>query len=246
MTDIADKLRKLLELAEHPNTNANEAANAAALAAKLSIMHNIELDSVRLKSQNKEFVSVLSTWHYSPRDAAGVIVMSQWVAQLFGCKILLAGSSSRRYIWFYGQKHNVDMCNSWSKYLIDSCARANREHARDAKRATFAEREDARSAFRYAFNVAVATRLREKLEAMKKEGVQEGSSSGTALVVSNWFEQERKEVQEFIDNNVQISNKTVSTRSVAIEGRAIAAGREAGNKVSLHDQVSTSKREAIA
>jgi hypothetical protein len=119
--------------------------------------------------------------------------VTSWVARLFGCTTVIHSRGDERWCAFKGQVHNVELAQSWFKYLWDSCKKANTEHARSESRGTFNERETARAVFRLHFCVAVANRLKEKYNAMRTQsGVVSGS---TALVVAAWFDAERKEVE---------------------------------------------------
>jgi hypothetical protein len=235
---MLDKIRKLLAMAEHPNTNPAEAANAAAMAAALAAKHNIDLDAIRAASgQAKEFVDApaFAGVKWRRRDDSGIMIVTSWVARLFGCTTVIHSRGDERWCAFKGQVHNVELAQSWFKYLWDSCKKANTEHARSESRGTFNERETARAVFRLHFCVAVANRLKEKYNAMRTQpGVVSGS---TALVVAAWFDAERKEVELWLKEKhpdmAQFAPKPPTQR----DSTAAAAGDAAGRRVSLADQI---------
>ena len=235
---MLDKIRKLLAMAEHPNTNPAEAANAAAMAAALAAKHNIDLDAARGAGQSKTFIDAppFAAVKWRRRDDTGVVIMTTWVARLFGCTTVIHYNGDERWCAFKGQEHNIALAQSWFKYLWDSCKRANTEHAKSESHATFAERESARATFRMHFCVAVSNRLKQKYEAMRTTGV----SGSTALVVAAWFDTERREVEAWLkDKHPDMQDFTPKMPTVKDE-RAARAGDAAGNRVSLADQIGAS------
>jgi hypothetical protein len=239
MSDVTEKIRKLMNLADQSrNSNANESAAAAAMAAELALKYNINLDAIGregTKAETKQFKK--GDWAPTialPRDKQTHLMLASGVAALYGCKFLIYVFHNSNRIAFIGQPHNVDLCNKWLEYLWKAMARSNTEYARTRTFDTKKERYTADCGFRLQFAAQVSSRLREKLEAMKAKGVADGG--GTALMVVNWYEAERREVQEWMDKNLSMGKPT-QIRGKKIDTHAARAGYDAGNKVGLDDQI---------
>ena len=239
-TSMSSKIAKLLALAEHPNTSPTEAANAAAMAAELALKYNIDTDSVRQSEIPKQFVKDLSQWHSRSRDIDAVSLMGGWVAKMFGCKLLIHAFKGDAFYSFSGQPHNVALSHSWLHYLWQSCLKANTEFAKGRAYGDARIRQQARDNFRLHFSAAVATRLIQRLDQMRSQGV----SGSTALVVQNWFDQEHREVSVWVEQN---NDKIVEHKPREIKQLldAALAGHAAGNRVGLQDQVSGNKKTEL-
>jgi hypothetical protein len=228
-----DKIKKLLAMAHHPNSDPNEAAVAAAMAARLALQHNIDIDSLTEKAP-KEFVRDALDIDFPRRDDQARIWLMTAVAEMFGVKPYNVNYGATRRVLYVGQKHNTELAKSWTAYLWESCKRANTEHARRACYGSREAREEARSAFRFGFCLAVAKRIGQSVQEMKTQGVPESGS--TALVVSAWFEQERREVEAWVKTNINASKGSTGTRVRGTQ-EARDAGLVAGAKVSLNKQL---------
>ena len=242
--DYADKIRKLLAVANDAAATPGEAANAAAMAASLALQHNIDMGKIHEREsspETKAFARTHKGMAVSAQHRKGLLWMASGVANLYGCSIILTTFRNPAHaadIYFVGQPHNADLCLTWLDYLANAAQRANRE-APELKGLSGADRYRADRDFRESFGSAVRNRLDEKLQAMKSEGIKGESSSSTALVVSNWFETEKREVQEWMASTMKLG-KATSTRSTKNRDYSAAtAGYQAGKKVGLHDQLGT-------
>lgn len=234
-----DKLKKLLALAEHPNTNPHEAAAAAALAAELAAQHSIDLEALRVRG--KEFGSA-PVVQYSSRDEMAIGVMGAAVGKLYGCYGTLhrSAGAARGMFSYSGQPHNVAMAGTWLRYLWESCKRANREFAvrsgNDRKK-----REIARRSFRWAFCDIVAKRLIEKLNELNAREMT-ASSDGRSIVVGSWLEQERQEIVLWLKEQ-GMGLEDLKPQKVTMSRNAMEAGHHAGQEVSLQEQIEGGNRE---
>jgi hypothetical protein len=231
---LNDKIRKLMALATHPGSNAQEAAAAAAMAAELALKYNIDLESVSQETtkQAKVFMRGNTAFKVSPRDRSAGFAIQHGIAKLYGVKPAYHYDGSQNHMWYIGQEHNVAVANSWSEYLWNACLKANVEYSRRRIYDSAKERYRADQTFRLTFSREVCSRLEEKQQRMKDTGV---SSTGTALVVVNWYEAERKEIQAWVDNTMKM--KTTTSKAKRIDSGAALAGHEAGRRVGLHDQL---------
>lgn len=237
MSGTEDRIRKLLAMAEHPNSNPNEAAMAASRAAHLAAEHNLDLDELRRRgaAPKKEMMRGTgpSTLKRADIDAFGFLMTG--CGKLYGAVptfIVGPGSSVVGY-YFSGQKHNVEMAIKWTEYLWESCKRANTEHARQTRYGTPRRREEARVSFRYAFGVTVLNRLMEKHREMTKPPA--GTSDSRALAIAHQVVTEYNEAQAFVDSDPNV--KPLKPRERRLQTQAFNAGAEAGKSASLHDQV---------
>jgi hypothetical protein len=235
MSSTADKIRKLMALANHEGTSPEEASAAAAMAAELALKYNIDLEAALAagSAEAKVFgIGDIELW--VPAQYRQVLIHFQaGIAALYGCKATISHIGHAKYgIKFVGQDHNVALCNSWLKYLWDSCAKSNATYNKTRSYASAAEGYRASVTFRLHFAAEVHGRLSEKLASMRRGE----ASAGTALVVVAWYDAEKQEVAKWMDDNLKMGKPTTS-RAIKIDVRAAVAGNEAGKRTSLADQI---------
>ena len=242
MSDFSEKIRKLMAMADHPETNPHEAANAAAMAAELALKYNIDIDQIKVDAapKRKSFTAGEHAIKVSARDRQAALLLCSGIAKLYGTCLLTSWRSPYNYIRFVGQEHNVLLSNTWAKYLWTACQRSTKEYCKTRLFFDNKERYRAEQTFYLQFSNEVYLRLCAKLEAMKQQGV---SSTGTALVVVNWYEQERKEVQQWMNDNMSLGKPTAS-KPKRLDADAARAGYAAGKRVGLDEQL-TGGRDAV-
>lgn len=239
MSTMNEKIRKLMALATHAGTSPEEASAAAAMAAELALKYNIDLEATQAASapQAKVFEEGEIELWITAQYRQCLINLSAGIADLYGCKTVIHSVNHAKYgIKFIGQPHNVALCNSWLKYLWDSCQRANVSYNKTRSYDSAAASYRAAVTFRLHFSSEVYRRLRDKLEAMRRG---DAPGTGTALVVVNWYEAEKKEVAQWMADNMKLG-KMAKTRGIRIDGAAAVAGHQAGQRASLADQVGSS------
>lgn len=255
MSEHIVKIQKLMAMADHVGSNPNEAAAAAAMAARLAAKHNIDLDAVRTADQPKTFARLYTEIKVPMRDEQAFYFLCNAVAKTYGCvggHFIFSGSIEPVFV---GQPHNTGMAKSWFQYLWDACKLANRIHAREQNYGSHARREQARSAFRYGFCKAVSERMHELLMATMAQTHTSTHTGGTALVVGAWFESERRDVAQWMADDAAAraeryraeNPNAVAVKVRASRGRTMAgvaplagaqrAGTDAGNRVSLNKQI---------
>lgn len=238
-----DKIRKLLALAESGSgATPEEAATAAGVAAALMMKYNIDREEVQAKTGPAEKTY---GWHKSKVrcpawDRQAVIFLSSGVAALYGCQELVTPVNHTRYFSFIGQPHNCQMAESWTDYLWRSCKRASTEYLKAHPRFDKKEAYRAERSFRLTFCQQVYVRLLQKVREMRTQGVTEGTSTSTALVVSHWLDEEKKAVQEWMSSNMK-TGMTRGPKPRNLDAGAANAGREAGKRVNLDTQLNGSK-----
>ena len=234
MADIIEKIKKLLALAERGGTEA-EAALAAEMAASLALKHNIDLAAVQTGPMPR---------NYNDVQIAIADKFEQWmanivggVAHLHGCKHYFSSRHDKSVAWnVIGRPNTAEAIKLTVEYLVEATKRFNRQ-AVMGRGLDKVGRQAFRESFRLACSQRLRVRLREKYDAMTTTDVVAQTSVGsTALVVSNYFEQERKEIALWMEEKgYKLTNKTHNVRDRSDEGRA--AGLSAGNRIGLDAQV---------
>ena len=242
--NFADKIRKLMTLANHPGTGAAEAANAAAMAAQLALKHNIDMGKIRETEQSPddkvfEHGAVAITIFGGDRQA--VLYMASGLAALYGCSVLVTPHrkpSNQSDIRFVGQPHNIALCGIWLDYLWKACVKSNSADP-EVKGIKGKPRYKADRSFRLYFGSAVGARLYEKLAAMQAQGIKDAESTSTALVVSNWYAQEQREVKAWMAQKMGNLGPVGQSSNRDLDVGAGMAGHAAGRKVGLDNQIGT-------
>ena len=237
MTAVDDKIRKLMALANHPGTGAAEAATAAAMAAELALKYNLDLAAVQeaTPEQRKTFKHGDYATSALPRDKAAHMLLARGVADLYGCKFLILTMHNSNKIKFVGQEHNIMLCNSWLQYLMTAMSKSTAAYLKTRMFSDNKEKYRADGQFRLMFAHEVRQRLAEKLEQMRRHGV--SGSTGTAIMVVNWYDQERKEVQAWLDQNMGKLRQSNTRKKSIVDVHAATHGVMAGKQVSLSDQI---------
>jgi hypothetical protein len=242
MDKISEKIRKLMALADHPGTSTEEASAAAGMAAELALKYNLDLDAAVAGGkdrQSKNFECRPNTIVVSPRDRQALSWLANPIGNLYGCQSVIMHPGYCKYsIAFIGQAHNIALCESWLKYLWNSCQRANKDYNKQREFGSAKEAYIAKATFRRHFANEVYNRLGEKLASMRRG---EAASTGTALMVVAWYDEEKKEVQAWMQANMK--TKQSRNHSRRADAGAAHAGQQAGKAASLSDQIgSTSPR----
>ena len=226
-----DKIRKMMALANDPGATPEEAANAAAMAAELALKYNIDMASIQIDEapKPKEFVVGGYSIKVTPRDRKAGLHLAGGVSKLYAVKLVLTRIKEYWFFTFIGQPHNVELANHWLNYLWASMKRANSEyHKTLTHRATYAQD----GSFRLMFAYTVQARLYEKFEAMQRHGI----SGSTALVVYNFYEKERAEIDAWVKQSMALG-KPLKSRAAQLESAAASAGAAAGKRIGLDEQV---------
>jgi nucleotide-binding universal stress UspA family protein len=246
--NINDKIRKLMALADHPGTGPEESAAAAGMAAALALKYNIDLAAAhaadQAEAQAKNFTRGDAAVTAPGGNRAALMHLASGVAALYGCRFVVwQDQTSKCGFSFVGQPHNVAMAGTWLKYLWEACKRADTAHRRGRVFAVKGDEYRASMSFRLYFSAEVNRRLADKLASMRRGD--DTGGAGTALMVVNWFEQERKEVAAWMAENMKLkAAKTAKKR--ALDSTAASAGHEQGKRASLNDQIGATTRPAQA
>lgn len=235
---ILDKLKKILALAERGGTE-EEAANAANMAAALALKYGIDLASVQVAgvAQPRGFKSTVI---YEDRGG-----FEQWIINLVGGVVALHGGTTfyqaSSGLTLYSailREELVPVAKMTVEYLVKSVMRLNTEAVK-GRNLTQPERAQFRKAFRLACSSRIRARLIERLrELTTRDEVAKEATGSTALVVLSHLENERKELQEWMQNQGFEFKKSRASGPRHLDAAGVAAGIAAGDRVGLDAQVS--------
>jgi Protein of unknown function (DUF2786) len=103
MTDVVEKVRKLLRLARDGGATENEAAVAMAMAQRLMLEHDI-----KDVEEKRHIDAVLGAWMECERGEGWEIIVAQAVAKLFNCRSAVRrGAGSHQFV---GKPENIEIC----------------------------------------------------------------------------------------------------------------------------------------
>lgn len=226
MSDIHDKIRKLLALAEG-KANEHESAQAMAFASALMMKHGI--DAAQLKKTDKHAIIDGDRFDL---DARWMIVAGQAVGELFGTKIVTS-KWPKETIRFVGRSENVDASQDTLAFVLLQIERAYKIAL--PKGLTKGERATWRKDFKMAAAMRVLSRCQQIVAEQIKPTVATNSTGSTALVVVA----HRQQLNEEISAHFEAAGVTTS-RAMQIKYKssgAVGAGRAAGNNVELNAKV---------
>jgi hypothetical protein len=223
--NIADKIRKLLALA---NNNSNEAEAALALerATELMMKHGIDEASLRKEIKIGYFgddVENNERWQQICAQAAGT---------LLGASLVLFRNNGAIYGRFAGREENALAASSMAAFIIDQVERTYK--ASLPKGMTKQERAEYRRTFKLACSIRVYGRAADIVHKQAKQGV-EGTN---ALVVVDHRKQLQEETQAFLDND---NVRTRQSRSLQLSSnaRGYREGLDAGNSIRLQREINS-------
>jgi hypothetical protein len=232
MTDlnkIADKVRKLLALANN-NSNAEEAASAAAMAAALLAEHNLTTAQVETAADNDARASnEFETRNWS-REMCHALATLNFCKSWYRCE-------RRGYdiVTFLGTQANVTTTTVMLDYLVQTADRL-------AKQRCTTELD--RQHFLRGFSARVAERL-DKLRRQRERGPTQTGAGNTLPVLASLYAQHSHANEAHFEKlypNVKLSYG----HSLGGSGAGYSAGYKAGGSVSLDPQVGrASGRKAL-
>lgn len=176
LDSVMRRIQKLLAIAEDTRANANEAAVAAAQAAKLMQKYQIDHADVVKKDLTRPDAfetldaSVIMKKGMSHRPKL-VPKWGQWlaveIAKLNDCHVRLGYSAAHgAVVRFFGYKSDVQVAGWMFDYLVDTTIRGIRQYQKEGYRSK-ADSEDFRKGFVQAICWTIAKAIKEKDEMMK-------------------------------------------------------------------------------
>lgn len=219
MTEIVDKIRKLLALARDKGASENEAAVALAMAQRLMLQHDI-----KNVEEKREVHAVMGDWMEVDRGELWEMYVAQAVAKLFNCRCAARPSTGAHQ--FVGKPESVEVCGDTFLWVCGQVEVLYKE-ALCVRRRGMSVRE--RGEFRKTFKQGCATRVYDRacdIVAKARNDIPEH----VALVV--------------VDQSLAAADDLIKSRGYS-SGRArkpsygsgTAAGMAAGDRVQLQDAV---------
>lgn len=234
---VMAKIAKLLAMAEHEASNPTEAATAARQAEALLRKHNLTMGDLT-PEQAKDNVTETSVEQYKwtpGRAPAWVGQLAVAIGKATDTYVMWAHSTQQdshvrrdqMHLRFVGLEMDVTVAMQMFVYLYKTINRLTDEYAVDPT--TFIPAGKARTvknSFRQGAASSIASRLREAAQ----EKQEEYQAAGTGLMVVK---------QDAIEKHLgRKADYSTSKRKASTDYSAMAAGRAAGNSVSLNKQLS--------
>lgn len=235
MSDVKDKINKLLAMARHERSNEHESEVAMRMAERLMRQHGIDLAELEAAT-GKATAYAWSTIRIATGERASptrsinhwIGFMALGVARFTDCKCSwMRDDHYGHVIQFQGDAIDLEYAAWLFKFL--------RDHAYSASRSQHGRQQ---IAFRRAFSIRVQDRLfalrRERDDAMR----QAVTSAGTALVV--------------VQNKIALRDaefgrqKIRTSRTSSVAGDGYRAGRAAGDRVNFSKPIGSSSQKALS
>jgi Protein of unknown function (DUF2786) len=211
--DVLARVRKLLAVAEHPNTPPEEADNAARAAERMIAKHAIDT----------ALLEAAATTHSRPASrtmvveapyASAKVTLAGVVASAHGVRAISvrgpAGPPTVVLVGFEADLQVVDLL--YTSLLLQATTSVRRQ-------------TESGRAFRRAFLIGFAAEVGERLKEARREAVAEVGSASSALVLRNREHEVDAAVREQFPR-LRTSRTTVSDRGGLIAGRRSGANAD--------------------
>ncbi len=236
---IIERVQKLLALAGN-NSNENEAAAAiekahAILAAHNLSMLNVQAHTTKIADEENERGALATDTNFSEKYYGWI-----WraVAEANYCRVFMQRPNPKMRQTFYtvvGRKVNALVASQMATYLCQTVRRLTNEAAKTEGRGDHA--------FKNAYLAGIATRLYHRVTEMAKNKA-EAVEVQNALVL--WTGDEQAANDKFIKDMLKTDLKQSKGRTGKHDADGYLAGFEAGNKISLNQQVENKATETKA
>lgn len=233
---VIEKIRKLLALAERGGTP-EEAATAAAMAANIALKHNLDLRKIQEDAHKANERPGIKGFDVYQSDKYEIWINNivHAVCEMNACSTFFEPRPSSVHYIVVGRPTVIPVVKLTIEYLVAATLRLNTVAVKKYG-LTQDERRQFRKAFRITCSATILRRMRALLEEMRtKDDVAATATGSTALVVADYFEEEKKEVALWIEENITL--KTRDSRVHNLDGRGAEEGRKAGESVALNQQV---------
>lgn len=225
---VIDKIKKLLN---HANDNAagseHEREVAMKMALKLLAKHNLEMKDIQDADTKEDRDEV----HYEEFPDPFRKMIAGAIAELYFCKFysVPVPGKQKRHFHFVGLESNCNTAMSVAQYVIKSVTRES--HVRGLQEATAEKRHGWGTSFRNTAADQIGIRCARYRAEEQQE--QETESTGTALVLANYYEAEKTANANFIEHilGIKLTTKKLNPKIKSVS--AAIQGREFGDKVNL-------------
>ncbi len=244
MTDaqkkIADKIQKLLNLAE--SSNEHEAALAADKAAQLLAEHNLsQSDVTRTTNMSTDEEIGLNDDNFTNSTDLWVRYLWQATAKLYFCEYVFSTEYGQTLHQIVGTPGNAQVAASmahWLTSIVFSTTEAKSVPDIFSMDPTTAPRS---KTWQKAFRAGCAGRITNRLIVLRKEKMTPHPTSANPDNLPALYADSAKAVQEWKANNMD--TRTSRSRAQKLDAKGLAAGRAAGDRVQLSTQVSSNNSQ---
>jgi hypothetical protein len=214
LTDaVLARIRKLLAVAEHPNTPAGEADAAARAAERMIAKYAIDEALLEAKATTRSKPEMRTIVIEAPYASAKSVLVGA-VAHAHGVRaVTLGGGEDTRMtlIGFAGDLQLVDLL--YTSLLLQATTSLRRQAISGR-------------AFRRAFLIGFAAEVSERLQEARREAVSESAAASTAVALRD----REQEVDEALREQFP---RLRSARLSVSDGRGLVAGRRSGATANL-------------
>jgi hypothetical protein len=224
-----ERVRKLLAVAEHPNTPPAEADTAARAAERLIVKHAIDTAVLDAK-QSRHAKPVLRRITVDPPYASAKTHLLGTVADAYGVRaVTIQRPYEPQVVSLVGFDSDLDLVDLlYTSLLLQAATSMLRQPNRGR-------------AFRRAFLIGFAAEVGERLRAARQEAIVEAGDPTTALVLRDRTDEVEAAMREHFPR-LRTQRMSVS------DGGGLAAGRRSGAQASLSTNSNgiTGQRRAIS
>lgn len=221
---IANRVRKLMALANDPAASDGERDNALRMAHATMLKYNLDQFDVQGKPAGPQE-------ERHERQVAGygrpwAVQLANVVAEAFFCKLMMRKSLVKDEViyCFVGKVSNTDAAAEVSITLINSIFK-------EAKRRMRQQGENV--TWRRSFCTGAMFKIQDRCAALKTSTQLEGGSTSTALVVRNAYAVEAQANDDWVASQGIRVRKQASRAKRSLDSAAYSEGRTYGESVSL-------------
>ena len=219
---VLERIAKLMQMAD--GGTQHEAENAAKMAQKLLMKHNLSMDDVNTDIDEKE--RAVMDDRFNMRDVWKK-AEGNWIAILYNqvainnlCKIITHSGGRWKDITIIGTKANVSMVQFTCQQLIPRLRKAEQNEWKNYNG------YDKRGKFRRGFLIGATVGVGQQLEAQLRQMKQEDKNVEGLVIYSD------KAVQEYMDNKWKNLGK--ARRSSTSSNDGFQSGKAVGRNMSIH------------
>lgn len=227
-TKILEKVRKLLAMANHENSNEHERDTAMRQAHALLTKHG--LDMVSVANHEREKLDPRGDFVHEDWSMPWTRTVRQAIAKLFMCDYIMGSkiNGTRQRHFFIGRASNATTAEYMSVFVVGSILKEGRSrYGHNLSPQT------------RAFGAGAAARLIQRVNEMIEAKVQEVQvSDGKGLALVDLRTSEESDNLAFTKD---WGVKTLASRSGKLDSGAYRAGHEHADSIGLNVQVSTTE-----
>lgn len=227
MTDIQDRIRKLLAVTKDRGATPAEMENAMTLASALMAKYNIEHIAEKTEVVKKQYDWITDKWH-------------AWILNAVSRINGVTFSYSDIDVKIYGRPENIDGTWQMFSWLVIQIERAYKENL--PKGLSQSIRANYRKTFKQAAAARVYHRCEEIIAQMRtKDDVAMKATGSRALVVAQTNDQLLHEAKEYLEG-LGLKFKKSRGRTKVSTGYGTRAGVEAGDRIQIQRGVTETKK----